>query len=240
MSSIDNYEILNRRVFENTFSIYRRRSIVFVGNGPTEEADKEIVERADTVVRFNNWGSRSGIMHNVSRRCDMVFLNGDCHTTNINKDDVGDPLMAVMAISYPHHAQDGDRLLTRFYKNSVLAQINPFWLRDLCRMLGYKSDGTKHPLPTVGLTGMYMLSKLAPEARFHVCGFSWHYDAETGKVQGHDPDILPSHFNHWYMRELVFVAHTFPHWAFGRIPQQAINFVKGKTFTWEQSWPLAL
>lgn len=238
MSSIDNYEILNRRVFFQRFINVGR--IVFVGNGPTEAADQEAVEKADLVVRFNNWGSRNGLVHNVPRRCDMVFLNGDCHTTNIHKEDVGDPGMAVMAIPYPHHATDGDKLLTTFYKNAVLTQVNPFWLRDLCNRLNYKSDGTKHPLPTVGLVGMYMLNKLVPDAHFYVCGFSWHYDPATNKVQGFDVNMpkLPTHFNHWYVRELVYVARAFSHWSFSAIPQQAINFAKDKSFAWEQTWPL--
>lgn len=238
---IEDYEILNKRSFNACFP--RASYITFVGNGPTDRADQKFIDAADIVVRFNNWGSRTELVHNVSRRCDMVFLNGDCHTTNIGKDDVTDPKMAVMAIPYPHHAQDGDKLLGRFYKQAMWAQVNPFLLRDLCISLNYKSDGTKHPMPTVGLVGMYMLQKIVPQANFYVCGFSWHYDPATDRVQRHEinQDPLPTHFNHWYVRELVYVCRHFycvPHWRFSSIAVQALLRVYGKQFAWEKTWPL--
>lgn len=238
---IDDYEILNRRVFSACFS--SAKYIVFVGNGPTDAADQVHIDNADIVVRFNNWGSRNGLVHNVSRRCDMVFLNGDCHTTNIGKEDVGAPKAAIMAIPYPHHAVDGDRLLSRFYPQALHAQVHPFWLRDLCKHLGYKSDGTKHPLPTVGLVGMYMLHKIVPDVNFYVCGFSWHFDPATDQIQKHsfDQDPLPTHFNHWYVRELVYICRRFycvPHWRFSSIAVQALNRVHNKQFSWEKTWPL--
>jgi hypothetical protein len=225
--------IFNRELLADRFG--EVSEVAVVGNGPVSPEDRMHVDSAGVVIRFNNWGSRRELREAnsiVGGRCDVMFGNFDVHTTNQGKGGVGMPSMAVLAIPTPHRLADADRMMARWYGGSTFAMVNPFWCRDLCKVLGLESDGWKHPLPTVGLTALYHLYRMQMEddVDFFVCGFSWHVDPENGTVQ----DVKPPHekvgiWNHYYLREARWVQdHLWDReeWFFGSAPTRALRWLE--------------
>lgn len=186
--------------------------IAIIGNGPVSDEDAALVANCDMYVRFNNWGSRACLQPHlkvVGGRCDVVFGNMDIHTTNQGASGVGVPRLAVQAIPYPHRYNDADMLASKWYPTAQLAMINPFWMRDLCYEMGLDSIGVKHPLPTVGITGMYAFWRMGfdtahAHVEYRVAGFNWHYDRDRGTYDGLHPSVVdspPKGRNHYYLLE---------------------------------------
>lgn len=225
-------------VFGSSFSC-----VAVVGNGPVDPMDRAVVEGADIVVRFNNWGSRSDgwcqdNLQQVGGRCDVVLGNFDVHTTNIGQRGITAPKIAVLAIPTPHSI-DRENHFQRFYPDAQAAMVNPFGVYDCCRELGLDSLGHEHPMPTVGMTGLYQLFHMKLSTVFFVTGFSWHYDWKEDTVQGFDiaAETLPTHFNHFYLKELLWVSRNLlehPSWSFGPIAEEALQRVFDKRFQWEK------
>lgn len=215
--------------------------VAVVGNGPMRHADAMQVEVADVVVRFNNWGSRRGLRERiVSGRCDILVGNFDCHTTNMGEGIIERPALAVLGIPFPHHASDAERLWGRFYPRAVWAMTNPWLVRSLTRELGYSGDGITHPMPTVGMTAIYHLYKMNLPPRVHVCGFDWHYDEITDTIDGVavDTEHLPQHFNHFYAKEVLWVARNCfrkPGWSFSNACSAVLERFHLAVFPWERS-----
>ncbi len=221
--------------------------IGLVGNGPVDRSDAAALDECDVIVRFNNWGSRSGEIKDkwlpiIGGRCDIALGNFDCHSTNIGRDGITAPKQAVLGIPYPHRWKDADTFYDRFYPEARPCMINPFWNRDLCAELGYENEGWKHPLPTVGLTAMYHLNRMVQagqlQAHFFVCGFTWHYNAEKDTIQ--DVPIttgrLPGHFNHFYHKEAWWVSNRLygngSRWTFGAISCRPLNRLNNADYSW--------
>jgi hypothetical protein len=225
------------RFFPNT------QTIAVVGNGPVSPEDGEHVAKANVVVRFNNWASRGSIdQPGIPKRADIVFTNGGSHSSI--KSQVH-PTLVVLANPYPHYWDTADRDLMRFYPQSHLTHINPFWMRDLCKSLNYDSKGYAHPLPTVGLVGIYALMKISKTMNYFITGFTWGYDEVADTIQGHkldnDSRCKEKKFNHNFFRELLWTSRSIEHIStvkFSTRSKTALDRVRGRRFTSEYNWPL--
>jgi hypothetical protein len=153
----------------------------------------------------------------------------------------------VIGIPAPFQIDTIPAKLDRWHADAAVAMVNPYWNRQLCQELSLDSLGHAHPLPTLGLTAIYHLSRMALPATAYVCGFDWHYDPAADTIQGHaiDTPRLPAHFNHWYVREAVWVSrHLFGHrqWQFSQRATRTLERLGGRTFAWEagrEARPLA-
>lgn len=234
-------DIFNKRLLEEVFGT-SIGCIAVVGNGPVDPVDKSIIEGADVVMRFNNWGSRTDgwcqdNLEKVGGRCDIMLGNFDIHTTNIGQRDITAPKIATLAIPTPHNIDRASHF-ERFYPDARASMVNPFWVYQCCQELGLASVGHEHPMPTVGMTGLYHLHHMKLDTVFFVTGFSWHYDRKEDTVQGIDigAENLPTYWNHFYIKELVWVSRNLlddPRWSFGPQAEEALQRVYGKRFPWE-------
>lgn len=212
------------------------KTISIIGNGPVTPEDRVRVRDSQLVVRFNNWGSRKGLEETLSvvgGRCEVCFSNMDTHTTNQGVQDISEARMLVQAIPYPHRFLDADRLAERWYPKAFFCMINPFWVRDLCSLLGFgPHPGVTHPMPTAGMTGLYSFfrMKLPSTYRFYASGFTWNRDPDTGLFDGIQPKLpeppewKPS--NHYFLREARLVQSLLgdnPQWEFSSLAQEALQ-----------------
>lgn len=185
-------EILNYYKFSSV------PNIAIIGNGGATPQDDEELDQADVVVRFNNFASRQGIKNTKDpNRCDILFTHFDLHSHTCNPSDV------VIAIPYPFKIKQVIERSKKWYPNARLWMVNPYLNYQLCRELDLNSEGFKHPLPSLGMTGLYHM--LEWPARFYIGGFNWYFN--DGKIQNQPITMksFPSNFNHFYVKEI--------HWA---------------------------
>lgn len=221
-----------------------RGEIAVVGNGPVGPGDRWRINKADHVIRFNDWNRRKGYdPSKTGVRCDTLFTHLDANhdPTGIDKP----PKVVVIAIPPPFHI---DRVIERadeWYRESDIELFNPYEMRLICRdVLRFDSMGHTHPLPTVGFQMLYHLSNYLPimdGATAFVTGFTWHVDQSQATAEGLpiESDFMPKHFNHSYLREVKWVAENLlgsKHFEFSEPAWDALEFVrnevaKGKSCT---------
>ena len=112
--------------------------------------------------------------------------------------------------------------------------FNPYMMRVICRdvLRLRNSDGSKHPIPTVGFQMLYWLRAFAPaNCKIFVTGFTWHVDEYAGTANGQDimGDEFPGHYNHSYLREVKWCAANLvehPAFTFGPKTRRALYYVR--------------
>ncbi|MGC3967599.1 MAG: hypothetical protein QM775_09580 [Pirellulales bacterium] len=238
--SVDRLTIWNRDSLEAALGGIRK--IAIVGNGTVESESTLQVASADAVVRFNNWATRTecveSTLPNGTARCDILVTHLDLHSNNMGKAGVGTPRQVVLGIPAPFQIDSVPQKLARWHPNTPVAMVNPYWNRQLCTTLSLESLGFRHPLPTLGLTALYHLARMKLSCEFYVCGFDWHYDPDSDRIQGHDIETerLPGHFNHWYIREAVWVSRSLfglANWNFSARATRTLTRLKDRSFAWE-------
>lgn len=215
-------------------------SIAVVGSGPMggEDEDRERIEAADQVIRFNNWNRRTDFSAERSgRRCEVLFTHGDLREAG-PAEGFPAPETVVLAIPAPFKVDRMRQLAETWWpESSRLAMANPFLVREACLELGLDSEGWKHPMPTVGFSLLYHLWRFAEGAGASGCGevfvtgFDWHFDPETGEYDrmAADSDEMPGHYNHSYLREAWWCARHLldrPGWSFSRPAREALEFLR--------------
>jgi hypothetical protein len=152
--------------------------------------------------------------------------------------DIGRPKLVVIGIPAPFQIDRIPAKVDQWYRYASVAMVNPYWNRQLCRALSLASDGYRHPLPTLGMTAIYHLARMQLSAEFYVCGFDWHFDPVADTIQGCPvtADRLPTHFNHWYVREAVWIARNLlpsDSWKFSQRATRTLDRVRHERFAWE-------
>jgi hypothetical protein len=243
--SIDQLTIWNADVVGRIFGQPKRISLV--GNGTVEADSTAIIQSSDVVIRFNNWATRPECVEKTlpsgTLRCDMLVTHLDLHSANMGKGEVAAPRLVVLGIPAPFQIDNIPKKLDRWHPNTPVAMVNPYWNRQLCQALSLNSEGFKHPLPTLGMTAIYHLARMNLSAEFYVCGFDWHFDPATDRIQGHaiDAPRLPGNFNHWYVREAVWITRSLyrhERWKFSARAARTLARLDEKQFTWEQNGPV--
>lgn len=174
--------------------------IAIIGNAGVTQQDNEKIDQADVVVRFNNFATRERITHSSDRfRCDVLFTTTDLHSNGSRPSDV------VIGIPSPFKQDQVLRNLPRWYPESRYWMVNPYENYRLCQELELQSDGSKHPLPSIGFTALWHMRDWTEE--IYIGGFNWYVDLQKDTVQNKpiDPSILPSNFNHFYIKELAWI-----------------------------------
>lgn len=194
--NFENLRILN----EDILSYYPKQKIAIIGNAGVTQQDNEAIDQADVVVRFNNYATREGITHSKDRhRCDMLFTTTDLHSSNSHPKDI------VIGIPSPFKQDQVLRNIPKWYPDSRYWMVNPYTNYLLCKELGYQSNGTHHPLPSIGLTALYHLRNFPCE--IYIGGFQWYFDWQNKTVQGCSVTLknLPTNFNHFYIKEMEWI-----------------------------------
>jgi hypothetical protein len=225
---IDRLGMWNRDAVLPLLAEAQRPSIAIVGNGPLPESVVEEVEAATVVVRFNNWATRRGLdqqRNHAGDHCDILVSNFDIHNERLRQ-----PRQVVLGIPWPHHQADASRLLDTFYDCSSAFMVNPWWMDDCHRAI-------ECPHPTVGLTALYCLSRMALPAAFKVFGFTWHFDPAHRTMQGVPLTVpsLPGSWRHHYPREARWVGENLLHdpaWSFDAPAQAALEAVMERCWPW--------
>lgn len=198
---IDQLKILNSQVFN-------RNRIAIVGNGGVNAADNREL-KGRYIIRFNNYATRQGVEHPRERyTCDCLFTTLDLHSVGSKPDHV------VIGIPFPFKAEEIIEKVGKWYSNSHLHTVNPYWNLLMCRELGIPSDGFKHPFPSIGFTALWHLHRmglLASHATdIYICGFNWYFDWRTKLCQGKEFGLTeyPSHWNHNYPNEVKWIVEN--------------------------------
>lgn len=213
----------------------RGKRIAVVGNGPIHAGDQQRIEESDLVVRFNDWNRRSKFRTALyGQRCDFLFTQFD---SDHNPAELKAPPRDVcIAIPSPFHQDAVMDKLDGWYADSRLWMFNPYTMRHLCRdvLRLRNSDGTTHPIPTVGFQFLWQLDRWLDESygsTVFVTGFTWHVDQEMATA-GRVPiisDVFPNTYNHSYLREVKWTVENLlgrPGWDFGKLSIEALNYVK--------------
>lgn len=205
-------EILRKYTKPNTVP-----TLAIVGNGGISLQDEERINSSDCIVRFNNYATREKISKTTDPfKCDILFSTFDLHSKGSNPRDV------VIGIPYPFKAKEIQSKPARWYPNSHHWMVNPYHNMNLCEDLGLNSLGFAHPLPSLGLTALYHLSKM--QCNMFIAGFQWYYDEQTGLFQNHhlSNKKYPGHWNHSYPKEIGWILDN----LYGKVN---VNFSKSCT-----------
>lgn len=177
--------------------------VAIIGNAGTTPQDEKEISKADIVVRFNNYATRGGITHPADRlRCDILFTTTDLHSSGANPKEV------VIGIPSPFKQEQVIRNLDMWYPRARYWMVNPYLNYELCKELELNSNGAQHPLPSVGFTALWHMQDW--NACFYIGGFNWYVDLIKDTVQNKPIDlkILPSNFNHFYIKELNWIIRN--------------------------------
>lgn len=229
---IDNLTILSK----NDFLFFANKdinSIAIVGNGPTENGDRQKINSADLVIRFNDWASRDHhrLVKKTGNRCDFLFTTIDSFSRRGNQ-----PSKVIIGIPYPHHYNKVEYWLNKQYPNSQYIMVNPYLNFKLCKELNLNSIGWNHPLPTIGMTGIWHINHFSLSANIYITGFSWLYDEKTDSIQNQliDSEILPQE-NHIYIKEAFWISKKLfnnDKWTFSSIAKKTLNRVHNLNLKW--------
>lgn len=231
---MDDLKVWNRSLMAEVFPDAEK--ICIVGSGPVTPADRMWVDNADIVIRFNNWGSRSGLydaQEAVGGACDLVVLNGDMHTTNIGTKDITMPKLAVLGIPFPHNYKNIPKTMEKFYPESHMAITNPYEIGNACEnILQMEGLGLKHPgIPTMGFVALYTLFKMDLPYSYYVTGFDWHYDVYSDTLDGYPFTMPPpTKLNHEYRREALWVydeIYSLYNWRFSERCIEVFDRISG-------------
>lgn len=182
------------------FSDYGNRpTVAIVGNGGVNQEDQRIIQDSNCVVRFNDFATRDGIEKTRDPfMCDILFTTYDLHSQGSY------PKHVVDVIPWPFKAEEKTSKPSKWYSMAQPWTVNPYINMQLCKDLDLKSLGFAQPLPSAGLTALYNLKDMP--CNFFVCGMNWYFDELTQLFQGyHMKDKDPTHFNHFYHREIKWV-----------------------------------
>jgi hypothetical protein len=173
-----------------------------VGNaGVNDEEDKTISE-SSRVVRFNNYGTRENVKKtNDKLLCDILFSTFDLHSQGANPKDV------VIGIPFPFKQESISNKAPRWYPKSNIWMVNPYLNAEMCRELKVTSNGSQHPLPSIGFTALWHMKDWKNE--FYVCGFEWYFNG-ADKFQNWDlrNANYPTNWNHNYPKEIRWILEN--------------------------------
>lgn len=217
---INSLQILNPQAFAGA------KRIAIVGNAGVNYIEAEQIEQCDHVIRFNNFATRAGIEHMDNKHlCHTLVTHFDLHSIHVS------PKNVVIGIPFPFNAERIVRQLDIWYPKSTPYMVNPYMNMQMCEELKINSGGYHHPLPSLGFTTLWHLSKMNINSSFFVAGFNWYYDEDTNQMQGyrlnHQP--RPTHFNHDYWIESSWISkHLFglPKWKFSKRCERILHKVK--------------
>lgn len=194
MKNLFNLKILNESLFEKDNPL-----LVVIGNGGVTDQDNVMIKRADYVVRFNNYATRANIVHTEDPyRCDILFTTYDLHSHSSN------PKHVVIGIPFPFKADTIVQKMDKWYPNSKHWIVNPYANMVMCRELEIKSMGYSHPIPSIGCTALWHLSKF--KCRIYVGGFNWYHNKDATFQNRHlSNKARPTTVNHDYHIELSYM-----------------------------------
>ncbi len=205
MSKISALNLFNENHFNTIFGT--AKNIAIVGSGTVEGDSTKHILSADKVIRFNDFNRRSNFNPEITtHRCDILFTHFDIWP--ITKEKFADKIKSVVvAIPFPFNHERIVRRVEETCLDKNIYMVNPYLQAELCKKLGYNSDGYKHPSPTVGMTCLYHLleivGKIKNAPNIYITGFDWHVDFQSNKIDGRPIDIekMPGHWNHYYVLE---------------------------------------
>lgn len=174
-----------------------------IGNAGVSAIDEYYIEKADCVVRFNNYATRAGITHTSDKeRCDILFSTFDLHSSTARPKDV------VIGIPYPFKAREIYPKPKRWYPASRYWMVNPYENMRMCNDMHIDSLGHTHPLPSLGFTALWHMHTW--ETDFYVTGFEWYYNRETKLFQNWNlkNKKYPTTWNHNYPKELEWTLEN--------------------------------
>jgi hypothetical protein len=201
---IDDLKIFNESIIQTGLFVKGKRpKIAIIGNAGVTDQDDEEIDKADFVVRFNNYATREAIRHSRNPvRCDILFTHFDLHSQGVK------PKNVVIGIPYPFKADRVFKKQFEWYKNSHLWMVNPYKNLMLCQELELKSEGWEHPLPSLGFTALYHMRYF--NADIYIGGFKWYADTLKKEIQGvpiHKPDER-TNLNHFYRKEAKWICQN--------------------------------
>ncbi len=205
MKRISDLNILNLETIPKMLGT--AKSIAIIGSGLVEGDSLKSIKSADKVIRFNDFNRRSNFNAEMTtHRCDILFTHFDIWP--ITKENFADSIRdVVISIPFPFNYE---RIINRVEDtclNKRIYTVNPYLQGQLCKTLGYNSDGYKHPSPTVGMTCLYHLleifNRIKNAPNLYITGFDWHVDFQSNKIDGRPINIekMPGHWNHYYALE---------------------------------------
>jgi len=188
-----------RILSDEILSSYARKPLIaVVGNAGVQEEDQQVIDTADIVVRFNNYGTREGITKTSDPlKCDILFSTLDLHSTGAKPKDI------IIGIPYPFKAREISSKIPRWYDKSRKWMVNPYLNLQCCLDIGLDSEGFKHPLPSIGTTALWHMKDW--KAQFYIAGMNWYYS--EGRFQKWDlkNTDYPACWNHNYCKELKWI-----------------------------------
>jgi hypothetical protein len=191
-------EILRKYTKPNTVP-----TLSIVGNGGVSLEDEDRINSSDCIVRFNNYATREKISKTKDPfKCDILFSTFDLHSQGSNPDHV------VAGIPAPFNIKTIPPKMSKWYPRSGHWMVNPYDNAVLCEELELESLGFSHPLPSIGLTALYHLSKL--QCNMFICSMNWYYNEQTGLFQNHhlSSKKYSSNWNHNYPKEIGWILHN--------------------------------
>lgn len=220
MNPLDNLKILQLNDFLNISRIENAQyDIAIVGNTKLSDEDRENIDRSNCIVRFNNYATREELVgYGTSDRfaASVLFTTFDLHSHSC------DPRIVVAGIPWPFKQESIYQKFPKWYPNAEARMVNPWLQAKMCKQLNIKSEGFKHPFPSIGFTCLWHLYQQLQDRstlfrpRIYVCGFEWYY--KDGLFQGYHMKQInqPSHVNHYYPNEL--------RWCLDKEVQQSFEF----------------
>lgn len=195
-----NLQLLSSKLLLPYLELGRTPLIAVVGNAGVSKEDSKRIDKADIVVRFNNYATRTNITHTTDKfKCDVLFSTFDLHSQGSQPKDV------VIGIPFPFKAKEISAKPNRWYPNARPWMVNPYENMRMCEELNIDSLGASHPLPSVGFTALWHMKDW--HANFFICGYEWYYSDDTGLFQGwglKNKDY-PKSWNHNYPKEVDWV-----------------------------------
>lgn len=203
---MNNLKLFNKDILNLHGKRRNSHSIAVIGNGGVTPEDESMINSADVVIRFNNYATREGVRKPQDRfKCDILFSTFDLHSHGATPKDV------VIGIPFPFKSKEIYDKPSRWYPKSRHWMINPFENERMCQELQIDSNGTHHPLPSLGFTALWHMRDWTNQ--IYVSGFNWYYDPTTRRVQKWDMrnTEYPNHWNHNYPKEVRWIInHLLP------------------------------
>jgi len=192
-----NLKVLNKSLLNP----YNGR-IAIVGNAGVNDEEDNIIKSSSCVIRFNNYGTRESVSKTSNKLlCDILFSTFDLHSEGAKPKDV------VIGIPFPFKHESISNKAPRWYPNSTIWTVNPYLNADMCKELKIKSNGSHHPLPSIGFTALWHMKDWNKD--FYVCGFEWYFDG-VSKFQNWDlkNTNYPTIWNHSYPLEIKWILEN--------------------------------
>jgi hypothetical protein len=219
MNPLDKLKILSINDFDANRIPNPLYDIAIVGNTKLSDEDRDSIDRSNCIVRFNNYATREELIgHGTTDRfsASVLFTTFDLHSINSS------PGVVVAGIPWPFKQENVADKFKKWYPFAKARMVNPWWQSEMCNQLNIKSEGYKHPFPSIGFTCLWHLFRELQDIssvfrpKIYVCGFEWYY--KDGLFQGYSMKKTdqPSHVNHYYPNEL--------RWCLNKEVQEAYRF----------------